>query len=128
MKLPRDLDGNQLAQALSKFGYKIIRQTGNHIRLTTQQQGEHHITYRITIHAAEGAFSREATGTELLKEDKEIWLGEKPNQYPLKDDLGRVATESRDLAYGDPSSNAESMAFRRAAAKFGLGLYLYEKG
>lgn len=27
--------------------------------------------------------------------------------------------------YGDPGSNAESMAFRRAAAKFGLGLYLY---
>jgi len=44
MKLPRDLDGNQLAQALSKFGYKIIRQTGSHIRLTTQQQGEHHTT------------------------------------------------------------------------------------
>lgn len=44
MKLPRDLDGNQLAQALSNFGYEIIRQTGSHIRLTTQQQGEHHIT------------------------------------------------------------------------------------
>ncbi|MCY7274348.1 MAG: type II toxin-antitoxin system HicA family toxin [Phormidesmis sp. CAN_BIN44] len=44
MKLPRDLDGNQLAQALSKFGYEIIRQTGSHIRLATQQQGEHHIT------------------------------------------------------------------------------------
>ncbi len=29
--------------------------------------------------------------------------------------------------YGDPTSNAESMALRRAAAKFGLGLYLYEK-
>jgi hypothetical protein len=29
--------------------------------------------------------------------------------------------------YGDPSSNAESMALRRAAAKFGLGLYLYNK-
>ncbi|MEX0269730.1 type II toxin-antitoxin system HicA family toxin [Leptolyngbyaceae cyanobacterium UHCC 1019] len=44
MKLPRDLDGNQLAKALSKFGYEIIRQTGSHIRLTTQQQGEHPIT------------------------------------------------------------------------------------
>jgi hypothetical protein len=31
----------------------------------------------------------------------------------------------RELAYGDPSLNAESMAFRRAAAKHGLGLYLY---
>jgi hypothetical protein len=27
--------------------------------------------------------------------------------------------------YGDPTSNAESMALRRAAAKFGLGRYLY---
>jgi predicted RNA binding protein YcfA (HicA-like mRNA interferase family) len=35
MKLPRDLDGNQLAQALDKFGYEIICQTGSHIRLTT---------------------------------------------------------------------------------------------
>lgn len=29
--------------------------------------------------------------------------------------------------YGDPTSNAESMALRRAAAKFGLGRYLYNK-
>jgi len=29
--------------------------------------------------------------------------------------------------YGDPSSNAEAMALKRAAAKFGLGLYLYLK-
>lgn len=43
----------------------------------------------------------------------------------------RAATGTEDLncsSYGDPSSNAESMAFRRAAAKFGLGLYLYQKG
>ena len=44
MKFTRDLDGNQLTQALSKSGYKITHQTGSHIRLTTQQQGEHHIT------------------------------------------------------------------------------------
>ena len=30
--------------------------------------------------------------------------------------------------YGDPFSNAEAMAFKRAAAWFGLGLYLYDKG
>jgi len=27
----------------------------------------------------------------------------------------------------DPSSNAEAMALKRAAAKFGLGLYHYQK-
>ena len=44
MKLPRDLSGRALANALGRLGYKITRQTGSHIRLTTQQTGEHHIT------------------------------------------------------------------------------------
>jgi hypothetical protein len=39
----------------------------------------------------------------------------------------RPITDPVELAYGDPSSNAESMAFRRAAARFGLGLYLYRR-
>lgn len=42
----------------------------------------------------------------------------------------RQATGCEDdnkAGYGDPTSNAESMALRRAAAKFGLGLYLYDK-
>jgi hypothetical protein len=57
------------------------------------------ITVRISIPSAEGMVWREATGQE-------------------EEDTG---------SYGDPSSNAESMALRRAASKFGLGLYLYEK-
>lgn len=44
MKLPRDLSGEELAKALEKLGYTIDRQTGSHIRLTTQENGEHHIT------------------------------------------------------------------------------------
>jgi predicted RNA binding protein YcfA (HicA-like mRNA interferase family) len=44
MKLPRDIDANQLAQALKKLGYQATRQTGSHIRLTTQDNGEHNIT------------------------------------------------------------------------------------
>jgi predicted RNA binding protein YcfA (HicA-like mRNA interferase family) len=44
MKLPRDIDANQLAQALKKLGYQATRQTGSHIRLTTQENGEHNIT------------------------------------------------------------------------------------
>ncbi|QYX32972.1 type II toxin-antitoxin system HicA family toxin [Sphaerospermopsis torques-reginae] len=44
MKLPRDLSGSELAQALRKLGYMIDHQTGSHIRLTTQENGEHHIT------------------------------------------------------------------------------------
>lgn len=57
------------------------------------------LTVRLSIPCAEGIVYREATGQE---------------------------DETLD-AYGDSSSNAESMALRRAAAKFGLGLALYDQ-
>ena len=57
------------------------------------------IIVRLSIPSVEGITYREATGQE--DEDLE--------------------------SYGDPSSNAESMALRRAAAKFGLGLALYDQ-
>ena len=44
MKLPRDLSGEVLAKTLEKLGYTVVRQTGSHIRLTTQENGGHHIT------------------------------------------------------------------------------------
>lgn len=44
MKLPRNLGGRDLAKALRKLGYEITRQTGSHIRLTTQERGSHHVT------------------------------------------------------------------------------------
>jgi predicted RNA binding protein YcfA (HicA-like mRNA interferase family) len=34
----------QLASLLQRYGYKITRQTGSHMRLTTLQEGEHLIT------------------------------------------------------------------------------------
>jgi hypothetical protein len=64
---------------------------------------------RLSITTSEGTVYREASGTEELKQ------------------VDSKSGEIRELAYGDPSSNAESMAFRRAAARFGLGLYLYNK-
>ncbi len=44
MKLPRDVSGEELAVLLRKFGYQVSRQTGSHLRLTTLQGGEHHVT------------------------------------------------------------------------------------
>jgi predicted RNA binding protein YcfA (HicA-like mRNA interferase family) len=44
MKIPRDLTGAELAKLLKKFGYQITRQKGSHIRLTTEQPSEYHIT------------------------------------------------------------------------------------
>ena len=42
MKTPRDLSGQELVQALRKLGYAVTRQSGSHLRVTTQQGGEHH--------------------------------------------------------------------------------------
>lgn len=52
---------------------------------------------QISIPCIEGVVTRESTGYEMLEMS----------------------------GWGDPASNAESMALRRAASKFGLGLYLY---
>jgi predicted RNA binding protein YcfA (HicA-like mRNA interferase family) len=42
MKLPSDIDGEQLVGALSVHGYTATRQTGFHICVTTQLDGENH--------------------------------------------------------------------------------------
>ena len=44
MKLPRSLSAQELIKVLSKYRYEVDRQKGSHIRLTTSENGEHHIT------------------------------------------------------------------------------------
>jgi Rad52/22 family double-strand break repair protein len=84
------------------WSYEILRET-----VTDGKDGKGKetrtlaLTVRLTIPAADGQFSRDATGIEEL-----IGGG----------------------GYGDAWSNASSMAFRRAAAMFGLARYLYRKG
>lgn len=69
-------------------------------KIRVSQVGERTIVEGcLVIRAAEGDFTREATGTE----------------------------ENDCDSYGDPTSNAEAMALRRCCAKFGLGLHLWEK-
>ncbi|MGI8788468.1 MAG: Rad52/Rad22 family DNA repair protein [Pyrinomonadaceae bacterium] len=69
------------------------------IRSIESVSGKLILIVRLSILCAEGIVYREATGQE---------------------------DETLD-SYGDSSSNAESMALRRAAAKFGLGLALYDQ-
>ena len=44
MRLPRDVSGSDLADALRTFGYSVTRQAGSHLRLTTSERGQHHVT------------------------------------------------------------------------------------
>ncbi len=69
------------------------------IRAIESVAGKLIMIVRLSIPSLEGVTYREATGQE---------------------------DETLD-SYGDSSSNAESMALRRACAKFGLGLSLYDQ-
>lgn len=44
MKLPRDLSGSVLAKTLGRVGYRIVRQSGSHVRLTHNGLEQHHVT------------------------------------------------------------------------------------
>ena len=44
-KIPRDISGRELAKLLNRYKYKVVRESGSHIRLvSTYQQTEHKIT------------------------------------------------------------------------------------
>ena len=49
MRLPRDVSGQALATRLTRLGDIPTRQTGSHLRVTTERDGEHHIT--IPLHS-----------------------------------------------------------------------------
>lgn len=57
------------------------------------------VVYRVTICGADGEAHRESIGTSSMN----------------------------DTDRGDPVQKAESMAFRRACARFGVGLHLYHE-
>lgn len=44
MRVPRDVSGKELIKRLEIFGYSATRQSGSHVRVTTQERGEHHVT------------------------------------------------------------------------------------
>lgn len=44
MKTPRNISSLELSKLLRLCGYKVIRQSGSHIRLSTNKNGERNIT------------------------------------------------------------------------------------
>ena len=41
-KIPRDISGEELTKLLKKYGYKVNRKTGSHIRLVSKFKDEEH--------------------------------------------------------------------------------------
>ncbi len=100
--------------------------------LSTRKQGGKEITY-IPWYEANRILTKYAPGwswsiDRVITTDKQLFLYGTLTIPTADGIVARSATGTEELncgSYGDPSSNAESMAFRRAAARFGLGLYLY---
>jgi predicted RNA binding protein YcfA (HicA-like mRNA interferase family) len=45
VKVPRDVSGTALCKLLGRYGYEPTRQSGSHVRLTSNFGGaEHHVT------------------------------------------------------------------------------------
>ena len=71
MRLPRNLSGQQLAKKLSIFACQVSRQKSSHLRLSTYQNGEHHITIPNHTHLKIGTLSNIVTDVALhLKTSK----------------------------------------------------------
>lgn len=73
MRIPRDLTGRELIKKLRALGYDQTRQVGSHIRLTTQQNGTHHITIPnhdpLKLGTLSAILSEVATHFNVSKED-----------------------------------------------------------
>ena len=44
MRIPRDVNGQLLAERLRRHGYVLTRQTGSHMRLSRSSDGQQHLT------------------------------------------------------------------------------------
>jgi predicted RNA binding protein YcfA (HicA-like mRNA interferase family) len=78
LRLPRDISGAKLASSLARFGYKVTRQTGSHLRLTSNSKGsEHHITIPLHSDLKVGTLSSIVSDVaEYLEIDRETLLKE----------------------------------------------------
>ncbi len=73
MKVPRDVSGRELVKSLRAYGYEVVGQNGSHIKVTTEQNGQHHIAVPnhnpIKIGTLTGILSEVARHFDITKEE-----------------------------------------------------------
>ncbi|KAK8478366.1 hypothetical protein V6N13_065850 [Hibiscus sabdariffa] len=80
------------------------------------------VVYRVTLYGTDAEDTYHVFASKCIC----LWLlePEKQQSNMYRESTG---TASVDDTYGDPVQKAEAMAFRRACARFGLGLHLYHE-
>jgi hypothetical protein len=77
MKIPRDCSGQQLAKALRVLGYVPTRQSGSHVRVSTQRTGsirEVNYFFQFSLTAANGLAVWESE-KRITKQGKKASVG-----------------------------------------------------
>lgn len=73
MKIPRNISGKELVKALKIYDYAVVRQTGSHIMVTTQRNGQHHLAIPnhnpIKMGTLNGIVSRVAIHFNMSKQE-----------------------------------------------------------
>jgi predicted RNA binding protein YcfA (HicA-like mRNA interferase family) len=63
VRIPRNISGRDLVKRLDRLGYYPTRQAGSHVRLTTQQSGEYHVTIPLHVELRVGTLNAIVTDT-----------------------------------------------------------------
>jgi predicted RNA binding protein YcfA (HicA-like mRNA interferase family) len=73
MKTPRDVSGQALVKALKVYGYEPVSQNGSHIKVTTEENGQHHVAIPnhnpVKIGTLNGILSEVARHFSITKEE-----------------------------------------------------------
>ena len=73
MKTPRDVSGKNLIKLPKRFGYEAVSQNGSHIKVTTEQNGYHHIAVPnhdpVKVSTLNGILSEVARHAGVMKEE-----------------------------------------------------------
>lgn len=73
MKTPCDVSGKDLVKTLKAYNYEVTGQNGSHIKVTTEQNGQHHVAIPnhnpIKIGTLNGILSEVAKHFGITKEE-----------------------------------------------------------
>ena len=73
MKTPCDVSGKDLVKTLKAYNYEVTGQNGSHIKVTTEQNGQHHVAIPnhnpIKIGTLNGILSEVAKHFGIIKEE-----------------------------------------------------------
>ncbi|THU44010.1 hypothetical protein C4D60_Mb02t02870 [Musa balbisiana] len=130
-EVPAPVIGRPLSDILRELNKKVpesLIKTRTEDGFTIRYIPWHFVNRILNLHAPE--WSGEVRSIVYSADGKSVSVVYRVTLYGTDAEVHREATgtaSSTDTDFGDPLQKAEAMAFRRACARLGLGLYLYHE-